>query len=106
TRENLHVGTGRPRHIQVEPPATPRRSRMSQPTLTRVVRRLRAAAGPQPEPNATDRELLDRYLRRRDEAAFAELVRRHENVVLAACRHVLADPADVADAFQATFLVL
>jgi len=78
---------------------------MAAPTLTRVVRRLRATAAPPPD-DASDRELLDRYARRQDEAAFAGLVRRHERTVLAACRHVLTDPADVADAFQATFLVL
>src|SRR5262245_20404124 len=79
---------------------------MAAPTLTRVVRQLRTAATPPPADDSSDRELLDRYLRRKDEAAFAGLVRRHERTVLAACRHVLADPADVADAFQATFLVL
>ena len=63
-------------------------------------------AAPLPDADVSDRELLNRYLRRKDESAFASLVRRHERTVLAACRHVLADPADVADAFQATFLVL
>jgi RNA polymerase sigma factor (sigma-70 family) len=79
---------------------------MAAHTLTRVVRRLRIAAGPGPSEELTDRQLLDRYLRRKDEAAFAGLVGRHERTVLAACRHVLTDPADVSDAFQATFLVL
>jgi RNA polymerase sigma factor (sigma-70 family) len=79
---------------------------MAAHTLTRVVRRLRVAAGPPPGNDLSDRELLNRYLRRKDEAAFAGLVRRHEHAVLAACRHVLTDPADVSDAFQATFLVL
>ena len=45
-------------------------------TMARVVRRLRAA-GPAPGPSVSDRELLDRYLRGGDEAAFAGLVRRH-----------------------------
>lgn len=53
-----------------------------------------------------DAELLDRFRRDRDEGAFAELVRRHGRTVLAACRHVLADPGAVDDSFQATFVVL
>src|SRR5262245_50925326 len=73
--------------------------------LTHAVRHLRSAAA-RPESASTDRQLLSRYLTRRDEAAFAALVRRHERSVLAACRQVLADPADVQDAFQATFVVL
>src|SRR5262245_8518727 len=75
---------------------------MTHANLARAVRRLRATA----EPAVTDRQLLDRYLTRRDQEACAELVRRHGRAVLAACRQVLSDPADVEDAFQATFLVL
>src|SRR5688572_30296090 len=50
-----------------------------------------------------------RHDRRRagaDPAAFEAIVRRHGNRVLAACRKVLSDSADVDDAFQATFLTL
>lgn len=54
----------------------------------------------------TDTELLDRFRRDRDGEAFAALGRRHGRTVLAACRHVLANPANVDDAFQGTFLVL
>jgi RNA polymerase sigma factor (sigma-70 family) len=53
----------------------------------------------------TDAQLLERYVRRRDEGAFAALVRRHGPLVRSVCRHVLHHAQDADDAFQATFLV-
>jgi RNA polymerase sigma factor (sigma-70 family) len=58
----------------------------------------------------TDGQLLERFLDRREpsasDAAFRVLVERHGPMVLSACRQRLADPDDVQDAFQTTFLVL
>jgi RNA polymerase sigma factor (sigma-70 family) len=54
----------------------------------------------------SDAELLDAFVARRDEAAFAELVRRHGPKVYAVCRRVLGRHQLAEDAFQATFVVL
>src|ERR671933_368530 len=66
--------------------------------INRVLGRLRRAG--------SDRELLAGFVERRDEDAFAALVRRHGPMVLAVCRRLLRNPHDAEDAFQATFLVL
>jgi RNA polymerase sigma factor (sigma-70 family) len=55
---------------------------------------------------ASDRELLDCFVKDRDSAAFRNLVGRHGPAVLQVCRGVLQDPHEAEDAFQATFLVL
>ena len=57
----------------------------------------------------TDGQLLERFGTHGGEAAelaFAALVERHGPMVLRVCRHVLADPNDAEDSFQATFLIL
>jgi RNA polymerase sigma factor (sigma-70 family) len=67
---------------------------------------LRRVAEPAWAAGLTDGELLERFCARRDEAAFAALVRRHGPAVLGVCRRLLHHPQDAEDAFQATFLVL
>ncbi len=62
---------------------------------------------PAPPPAETsDRELLDRFHRLRDQTAFEALLRRHGPMVLGVCRRVLFHVHDAEDAFQATFMIL
>jgi RNA polymerase sigma-70 factor (ECF subfamily) len=54
----------------------------------------------------SDAILLERFVSRREEAAFVALVKRHGPLVEGICRRVLRNEHDVQDVSQATFLVL
>src|SRR5438045_2806070 len=79
---------------------------MATSQMSEVLQHLRRAMLLPEGAGRTDGQLLDDYLRRRDEAALAALVRRHGPMVWSVCRRVLRNYHDAEDAFQATFLVL
>jgi RNA polymerase sigma factor (sigma-70 family) len=88
---------------------------MSRARSSDMLRQVRTLFGVGVVAGLSDAELLERFTVRKAaaedarlaaEAAFAALVARHGPMVLGVCRRALADPGDVEDAFQATFLVL
>src|SRR5262249_27443432 len=84
----------------------PGRNRPHGPEVLRpLLHRFRQVTGPQAG-DLTDAELLERFVRQRDAAAFELLLWRHGAMVLGVCRRVLRHEQDAEDAFQATFLAL
>jgi RNA polymerase sigma factor (sigma-70 family) len=66
----------------------------------------RVVGGAEAAATASDAELLEQFVTRRSEEAFASLLRRHQTMVWGVCRRMLGQHADAEDAFQAVFLVL
>ena len=57
-------------------------------------------------PDANDMELMQEYAGRNSEAAFAELVHRHINLVYSVARRFTGDSGDAQDVTQAVFIIL
>jgi RNA polymerase sigma factor (sigma-70 family) len=72
-------------------------------TIVNYLQRTLCAGAPAGVP---DEELLGQFVARRDEIAFAALLRRHGPMVWGVCERILRHRQDAEDAFQATFLVL
>ena len=79
---------------------------MSTEPLGDAMRRMGRLTGLQSALSLTDAQLLERFVGRRDEPAFAALMVRHGPMVLCLCRQMLRDSQEAEDAFQASFLVL
>jgi RNA polymerase sigma factor (sigma-70 family) len=79
---------------------------MVRPSLGKVLGHLRSLTGADAARELSDRQLLEQFTARQDEAAFEALLRRHGRLVWGVCRNVLHHDQDAEDAFQATFLVL
>jgi RNA polymerase sigma factor (sigma-70 family) len=77
---------------------------MSSTALHSFIRHLHRLVGTRTAGGLADADLLERFLHRRDEAAFEVLVWRHGPMVWNVCQRVLHHAHDAEDAFQATFL--
>src|SRR5258708_6717376 len=79
---------------------------MATSQMSKVIHQLRSAAIRWEAVDMTDGQLLDAFVKRREQTALEVLVRRHGPMVWSVCRRILDNHHDAEDAFQATFLVL
>src|SRR5258708_7229264 len=79
---------------------------MATASLSTFLKRLTRGMAAETLNELTDRQLVEQFLARREEAAFEAIVRRHGAMVYRVCWRVLGQPQDSEDAVQATFLLL
>ena len=79
---------------------------MATDRMNTVIQQIRQTVRFQDETAWADAQLLTHFIERRDESAFASLVRRHGAMVMGVCLRVARNQHDAEYAFQATFLIL
>jgi RNA polymerase sigma factor (sigma-70 family) len=79
---------------------------MSNGQLTLVLQHLRKLIRHQGAGEVEDTQLLTRFIRDRDQAAFEVLVWRHGPMILSLAQRLLHNPHDAEDVLQVTFLTL
>jgi RNA polymerase sigma factor (sigma-70 family) len=79
---------------------------MRHAAVSSFMQMLRRVAARHARDEQADAELLARFVRQGDEAAFEALLHRHGPMVWGVCRRLLTQPEDAEDAFQAAFVVL
>lgn len=79
---------------------------MVRDSLSSVLQHLHRLVGAGGPDEVSDGDLLGRFAKDRDEAAFELLVWRHGPMVLGLCQRLLQQEQDAEDVFQASFLTL
>lgn len=79
---------------------------MMMTSLPSILKSVQQRLRPSLSAGVTDAQLLERFLQKRDEAAFELLMWRHGTMVFGVCQRILRHAQDAEDAFQATFLML
>src|SRR6185312_6734387 len=93
---------GAPRGIRKQSPRF-REDKDMASAASSILRHVEQFIAVQPTEVLSDHQLVERFVRERDEAAFAAIVRRHGGMILGLCRRILRHEQDAEDAFQAAF---